>query len=128
MIPVRIDPFTVPLAQKTELLLATMELLQAQAGAQACVTDAAALIGEADAEAYDKVKDVMDVWADSGFSHECVRALRPKKAELDTFEAWIAMQRGYWVDAMRTLRSLRIRGMSPSSLAFARRSAGFGGR
>lgn len=30
--PVRIDPFTVPLAQKTELLLATMELLQAQAG------------------------------------------------------------------------------------------------
>lgn len=36
----------------------------------------------------------------------CVRALRPKMAELDTFEAWIAMQRGYWDDAMRTLRSL----------------------
>jgi len=30
--PVRIDPFTVPLRQKTELLLATMELLQAQSG------------------------------------------------------------------------------------------------
>jgi type III secretion protein HrpB1 len=35
-----------------------------------------------------------------------VRTLRPKMAELDTFEAWIAMQRGYWADAMRTLRSL----------------------
>jgi isoleucyl-tRNA synthetase len=35
-------------------------------------TDAAALIGEADAAAYDKVKDVMDVWADSGLSFECV--------------------------------------------------------
>lgn len=30
--PVRIDPFTVPLTQKTELLLATMESLQAQSG------------------------------------------------------------------------------------------------
>lgn len=30
--PVRIDPFTVPLQQKAELLLATMESLQAQAG------------------------------------------------------------------------------------------------
>lgn len=30
--PVRIDPFTVPLQQKTDLLLATMESLQAQAG------------------------------------------------------------------------------------------------
>jgi len=36
----------------------------------------------------------------------CVRTLRPKMAELDTFEAWIAMQRGYWEDAMRTLRNL----------------------
>lgn len=30
--PVRLDPFTVPLQQKTELLLAMMELLQAQSG------------------------------------------------------------------------------------------------
>ena len=30
--PVRIDPFTVPLTQKTELLLATMDSLQAQSG------------------------------------------------------------------------------------------------
>jgi type III secretion protein HrpB1 len=36
----------------------------------------------------------------------CVRLLRPKVAELDFFEAWIAMKRGFWADAMRTLRNL----------------------
>lgn len=36
----------------------------------------------------------------------CVRLLRPKVAELDFFEAWIAMRRGHWEDAMRTLRNL----------------------
>lgn len=36
----------------------------------------------------------------------CVRLLRPKVAELDFFEAWIAMKRGHWADAMRTLRNL----------------------
>lgn len=35
-----------------------------------------------------------------------VRQLRPKVAQLDFFEAWIAMKRGHWIDAMRTLRGL----------------------
>ncbi|UXH78282.1 HrpB1 family type III secretion system apparatus protein [Roseateles amylovorans] len=35
-----------------------------------------------------------------------VRLLRPKVSELDFFEAWIAMKRGHWSDAMRTLRNL----------------------
>ncbi|SEK24963.1 type III secretion protein HrpB1 [Roseateles sp. YR242] len=35
-----------------------------------------------------------------------VRQLRPKVSQLDFFEAWIAMKRGHWIDAMRTLRSL----------------------
>jgi|GEM_PF-1412249 len=35
-----------------------------------------------------------------------VRQLRPKVSQLDFFEAWIAMKRGHWTDAMRTLRSL----------------------
>ncbi len=35
-----------------------------------------------------------------------VRQLRPKVAQLDFFEAWIAMKRGHWTDAMRTLRGL----------------------
>jgi isoleucyl-tRNA synthetase len=42
--------------------------------------DARALIG-ADAEQYEKATDVMDVWADSGLTFECVAALR------DDFEA-----------------------------------------
>ncbi|MBV8405095.1 MAG: isoleucine--tRNA ligase, partial [Gammaproteobacteria bacterium] len=39
----------------------------------------AELLG-ADAEHYDKVKDVMDVWADSGLSFECVGTERPEVA------------------------------------------------
>ena len=38
--------------------------------------DAQELLG-ADAEAYEKVVDVMDVWADSGLSHECVHHTHP---------------------------------------------------
>jgi isoleucyl-tRNA synthetase len=33
-----------------------------------------------EAEQYDKVTDVMDVWADSGLSHECVGKARPEVA------------------------------------------------
>ena len=36
----------------------------------------------------------------------CVRSLRPRLAELDTFEAWIAMKRGFWTDAIRILRNV----------------------
>jgi len=35
-----------------------------------------------------------------------VRLLRPSMSELDTFEAWIAMKRGFWSDAIRLLRNL----------------------
>jgi isoleucyl-tRNA synthetase len=38
--------------------------------------DAAELLG-AEAESYEKVIDVMDVWADSGLSHECVAKTHP---------------------------------------------------
>ncbi|MGH8218657.1 MAG: isoleucine--tRNA ligase [Steroidobacteraceae bacterium] len=41
--------------------------------------DPAELIG-ADASAYRKLTDVMDVWADSGLSFECVGTLRPELA------------------------------------------------
>src|SRR5262249_33465900 len=39
----------------------------------------AELLG-ADAEQYEKVNDVMDVWADSGLSFECVGSERPEVA------------------------------------------------
>jgi len=35
-----------------------------------------------------------------------VRILRPQMAELDTFDAWIAMKRGFWADAIRLLNNL----------------------
>ena len=35
-----------------------------------------------------------------------VRQLRPHLTELDTFEAWIAISRGHWHDAIRTLNNL----------------------
>ncbi len=38
--------------------------------------DARELLG-ADADSYEKVPDVMDVWADSGLSHECVHYTHP---------------------------------------------------
>jgi type III secretion protein HrpB1 len=36
----------------------------------------------------------------------CVRALKPNVIELDTYEAWIAMKRGFWTDAIRLLRNI----------------------
>jgi type III secretion protein HrpB1 len=35
-----------------------------------------------------------------------VRVLRPGLGELDTFEAWIAIKRGHWQDAIRILHKL----------------------
>jgi type III secretion protein HrpB1 len=35
-----------------------------------------------------------------------VRVLRPNLGELDTFEAWIAIKRGHWHDAIRVLHKL----------------------
>jgi isoleucyl-tRNA synthetase len=39
--------------------------------------DARELLGE-DAEHYEKVPDIMDVWVDSGVSHHCVTKIRPE--------------------------------------------------
>jgi len=36
------------------------------------------LLGEAEAQRYEKVNDILDVWFDSGVSHECVLAQRPQ--------------------------------------------------
>lgn len=36
----------------------------------------------------------------------CLRAMRPRIAELDTFEAWILMKRGRFVDASRILANV----------------------
>jgi type III secretion protein HrpB1 len=36
----------------------------------------------------------------------CLRAMRPRIAELDTFEAWILMKRGHFQDAARLLKNV----------------------
>ncbi len=41
-------------------------------------SDASRWLSPADADQYDKVTDVMDVWSDSGVSFECVAAQRPE--------------------------------------------------
>ena len=41
--------------------------------------DASELLG-GEADAYEKVTDVMDVWADSGLSHECVSKTHPERS------------------------------------------------
>ena len=58
--------------------------------------DPAELLG-AEAEAYDKVTDVMDVWADSGLSFECVGAQRPEiAAPVDLYLEGSDQHRGWF--------------------------------
>ena len=56
----------------------------------------AELLG-ADAEHYDKVTDVMDVWADSGLSFECVGTQRPEiEAPVDLYLEGSDQHRGWF--------------------------------
>ena len=51
----------------------------------------------AEADDYDKVTDVMDVWADSGLSFECVGAQRPEvKAPVDLYLEGSDQHRGWF--------------------------------
>jgi len=67
-----------------ELHPRTQELIEAAAqrvergGIEAWFSLDPAELLQGEAEDYDKVKDVMDVWADSGLSFECVGAQRPE--------------------------------------------------
>ncbi len=58
--------------------------------------DPAELLG-AEAAQYDKVTDVMDVWADSGMSHECVGKFRPEvAAPIDMYLEGSDQHRGWF--------------------------------
>jgi isoleucyl-tRNA synthetase len=58
--------------------------------------DPAELLG-AEAGDYEKVSDVMDVWADSGLSFECVGTLRPElKAPVDLYLEGSDQHRGWF--------------------------------
>ncbi|MDB6041515.1 MAG: ileS [Gammaproteobacteria bacterium] len=87
-----------------ELHPRTQELIEAAAqrvehgGIEAWFSlKAADLLGEEEAALYDKVTDVMDVWADSGLSFECVGTQRPEiAAPVDLYLEGSDQHRGWF--------------------------------
>ena len=73
--------------------------------------DAAELLG-ADAQNYEKAADVMDVWADSGLSFECVAALRDDfQAPVDLYLEGSDQHRGWFHSSL--LMSEALYGRAP---------------
>jgi len=71
--------------------------------------DAAELLGPESAE-YEKVTDVMDVWADSGLSFECVAALRPDfHAPVDLYLEGSDQHRGWFHSSLLMSEALYAR-------------------
>jgi isoleucyl-tRNA synthetase len=72
--------------------------------------DAKDLLG-ADAEHYEKVVDVMDVWADSGLSHECVSKTHPDdiKPPVDLYLEGSDQHRGWFHSSLLMSEALHSR-------------------
>jgi isoleucyl-tRNA synthetase len=71
--------------------------------------DARELLG-AEADNYDKVSDVMDVWADSGLSHECVGKFRPEvAAPIDMYLEGSDQHRGWFHSSLLMSEALYAR-------------------
>jgi isoleucyl-tRNA synthetase len=71
--------------------------------------DAAELLGAESAQ-YEKVTDVMDVWADSGLSFECVAALRPDfQAPVDLYLEGSDQHRGWFHSSLLMSEALYAR-------------------
>jgi len=71
--------------------------------------EAADLIG-ADSASYEKVTDVMDVWADSGLSFECVGAARPEiAAPVDLYLEGSDQHRGWFHSSLLMSEALHAR-------------------
>ncbi|MFO1428165.1 MAG: isoleucine--tRNA ligase, partial [Steroidobacteraceae bacterium] len=96
-IPLFVHKLSGELHPRTQELLGAVADRVATGGIEAWFAlEPGELLG-ADAEHYDKVQDVMDVWADSGFSHECVRALRPELgAPVDLYLEGSDQHRGWF--------------------------------
>jgi isoleucyl-tRNA synthetase len=79
-----------------ELLLQVAERVESGSIDAWFALDAKELLG-ADAEHYEKLPDVMDVWADSGLSFECVAAMRPDfSAPVDLYLEGSDQHRGWF--------------------------------
>jgi len=64
--------------------------------------DARVLLGD-EADAYEKVPDIMDVWLDSGLSHHCVSAMRPEvRIPADLYLEGSDQHRGWFHSSLLT--------------------------
>jgi len=75
--------------------------------------DAAELLG-ADAPRYDKIRDILDVWFDSGVTHECVLAQRPEdglRKPADLYLEGSDQHRGWFQSSLLT--GVAIDGVAP---------------
>ena len=72
--------------------------------------DARELLGD-DADTYEKVTDVMDVWADSGLSHECVHHTHPDdvKPPVDLYLEGSDQHRGWFHSSLLMSEALYAR-------------------
>ena len=96
-IPLFVDKRTGELHPRTEELIDEVASRVELGGIAAWFAlDPAELLGK-EAEVYDKVADVMDVWADSGLSFECVGAARPEiAAPVDLYLEGSDQHRGWF--------------------------------
>jgi len=73
--------------------------------------DPATLLEE-DAEQYEKVEDIMDVWVDSGLLHHCVARIRPEiTAPADLYLEGSDQHRGWFHSSLLT--SVALHGVAP---------------
>src|SRR5450631_1894456 len=96
-IPLFVHQVTGERHPRTLELITAAALLVERGGVEAWFElDAKELLGD-DAAHYAKVTDVMDVWADSGLSFECVGMLRPElKAPVDLYLEGSDQHRGWF--------------------------------
>ncbi len=109
-IPLFVHKTSGELHPRTQELLGAVADRVAKGGIEAWFAlDPAELLG-GDADAYDRVADVMDVWADSGFSHEVVNALRPELgAPVDLYLEGSDQHRGWFHSSLLLSEALHER-------------------
>ncbi|HLY53362.1 MAG TPA: class I tRNA ligase family protein, partial [Steroidobacteraceae bacterium] len=111
-IPLFVHRRTGELHPRTEALIEAAAALVERGGIDAWFAlEARELLGE-EAGDYDKVTDVMDVWADSGLSFECVGAERPEiAAPVDLYLEGSDQHRGWFHSSL--LMSEALYGRAP---------------
>ncbi len=105
---------------RTQELIETVALRVEKEGIDAWFDlEPASLIGPQDAAAYDKVVDVMDVWADSGLTFECVGHLRPEiAAPVEMYLEGSDQHRGWFHSSLLMSEALYARAPYKSVLTY----------